>query len=56
MIKTKGVKINWGLEEYYETVCAKIPDERIPISEEEEITLYPYGNAKLRMTELPKIK
>ncbi|MBE7021555.1 MAG: hypothetical protein E7411_09015 [Ruminococcaceae bacterium] len=56
VIKTKGVKINWGLEEYYEHVCAKVPMERVPLGEEEEITLYPYGNAKLRMTEMPKIK
>lgn len=54
-VKTTVKKINWGLEDGYETVCAKIPESREPIGEEEQITLYPYGCAKLRMTELPKI-
>ena len=52
-IKTTVKKINWGLEDGYDTVCAKLPESRKAISEEEEITLYPYGCAKLRMTELP---
>ncbi len=56
VIKTRGAKINWGYEEYYETVCAKVPLQREAIDDEEEIILYPYGNAKLRMTEMPKIK
>lgn len=55
IIKTKAKKINWGLEDGYETVCAKVPENHEPISKEEEITLYPYGCAKLRMTEIPKI-
>ena len=56
VIHTKGQKINWGLADGYENVCAKIPESRTPISEEEEITLYPYGCSKLRMTELPLLK
>ena len=52
-IKTTVKKISWGLEDGYDTVCAKLPESRKAISEEEEITLYPYGCAKLRMTELP---
>ena len=55
VLKAKVRKINWGLEDGYETVCAKVPQSREPVSEEEEIALYPYGCAKLRMTELPKI-
>lgn len=54
-IKAKVKKINWGLEEGYEEVCAKVPNSREPISDEAEITLYPYGCAKLRMTEIPLI-
>lgn len=52
-VKTKVCKINWGFEDGYDTVCAKIPESRKAISDEEEIILYPYGCSKLRMTELP---
>jgi len=49
--KTKA--IDWGYEDGYETVCAKVPQSLVPKSEEEETVLHPYGCAKLRMTELP---
>lgn len=52
-IKAKVRKIPWGMEWGYRELCAKVPESREPISEETEITLYPYGCAKLRMTELP---
>ncbi len=55
VVKAQVQKINWGLADGYETVCAKVPESREPISELQEIELYPYGCAKLRMTELPKI-
>lgn len=54
-VRTKGKKIAWGYEDGYDTVCAKIPESTEPISDEEEIILHPYGCAKLRMTEMPKI-
>lgn len=53
IIKTTAKKINWGFEDGYDSVCAKLPESRKAISDEEEIILYPYGCAKLRMTELP---
>ena len=53
VIRTTVQKIDWGLEDGYDTVCAKVPQSRVPISDQEEVTLYPYGCAKLRMTELP---
>lgn len=56
VIKAAVQKINWDLEDGYETVCAKTPKMAVPLSAPEEILLYPYGCAKLRMTELPLIK
>ena len=52
-VKTRAQKINWGYADGYDTVCAKVPESREPISEPEEIILHPYGCSKLRMTELP---
>jgi hypothetical protein len=54
-LTAKMRKISWGLEDGYEHVCAKLPESRTPISDEVEIELYPYGCAKLRMTEMPLI-
>ena len=53
VIRANVRRINWGLEDGYETVCAKVPESRAPISDRQEILLYPYGCAKLRMTEIP---
>ena len=47
--------IDWGLADGYDTACAKIPESTEPLSQEQAIELYPYGCAKLRMTELPII-
>ena len=55
VIKAKVKEIEWGLEDGYETVCAKVPESTAPISPEQEIELHPYACTKLRMTELPKI-
>ncbi len=55
-IETMGVKIDWGYDSEFDSVCAKEPQSREPLSKEEAITLVPYGCAKLRMTELAKIK
>lgn len=55
VLKAGVKKIEWGLEDGYETVCARVPESREPVSEREEVLLYPYGCAKLRMTELPLI-
>ncbi len=52
-VKAHVQKINWGFEDGYDTVCAKLPESRKAISEAQEIVLCPYGCAKLRMTELP---
>lgn len=55
VIKAKARKINWGLEDGYENVCARVPESLDAVSDEEEITLYPYGCSKLRITEIPII-
>ena len=54
-VKAKVKPIDWGYEDGYETVCAKVPQSIEAIGAEREIDLYPYGCAKLRMTELPII-
>jgi hypothetical protein len=55
VVKAKVVPISWGYEEGYDSVCAKTPNSTVPTGEEREIELYPYGNSKLRITEMPKI-
>ena len=55
VLKAKVAPIDWGYEDGYETVCARIPESTEPIGAERKIELYPYGNAKLRVTEIPKI-
>ncbi len=56
VIKANVKKIDWGYADGYDTVCAKIPEHTEGIGEAEEKELYPYGCAKLRMTELPFVK
>ncbi len=53
MLEAEVQKIDWGLEDGFETVCAKIPLSVEPLSEPMPILLYPYGCSRLRMTELP---
>ena len=55
-LSASAVKINWGLEDGFELVCSKLPEERIALGEVEAVKLIPYGCAKLRMTEIPLIK
>ncbi len=56
VMKAYVKQIEWGFEDGYETVCAKTPISRTPIGERKEMELYPYGCAKLRMTELPIVE
>jgi len=48
--------IDWGFEDGYELVCAKMPQSRVPLTDPIKIDLIPYGYTMLRMTELPLIK
>ena len=47
--------ISWGYEEGYDSVAARLPHSTEPVGAESEQELYPYGCAKLRLTELPLI-
>ena len=53
VLKAKVCKIDWGFADGYNTVCDKIPHSTKPLSDPEVTELYPYGCAKLRMTEMP---
>ncbi len=55
ILKAKVKNIAWGFESGYLNLCAKVPSSTIPLSEEKTVKLYPYGSAKLRLTELPLI-
>lgn len=52
-LKAKVKEIDWGYADGYDTVCAKYPESRAGKGSVKEAELYPYGCAKLRMTELP---
>ena len=54
-LRTRAVPIDWGYLDGYTSVCAKVPNSRTPIGDVRPIKLIPYGAAKLRMTELPKL-
>ncbi len=55
-VTAKVAPINWGLEDGFKTVCAKVPESRKAEGDVREVSLYPYGCAKLRMTELPMVE
>ena len=48
--------IDWGYEEGFDSVCAKAPTSTAALDEAREVELYPYGCAKLRVTELPIVE
>ena len=48
--------IDWRTEPRFDRVCAKTPYSRTALEEPQRVALYPYGCAKLRVTELPKTK
>ncbi len=49
-------KIHWGHKFLLGSVCARTPKSLTPLSKAKSIELYPYGCAKLRMTEMPLLK
>ena len=48
--------IDWGFEPRYDSICAARPKSRVALDAPQTVELYPYGCARLRMTELPKVK
>lgn len=56
VLKTAMAQVPWALEEGYETVCARVPASHHAIAPVENKVLYPYGCAKLRMTEMPLLQ
>ncbi len=55
MLKAKVKRIAWGYEDGYDSVASKLPCSRKAESDELSVMLYPYGAAKLRMTEIPLV-
>lgn len=45
--------VEWEFADGYDSVCAKMPVSASAAGRAEEMQLYPYGCAKLRMTEMP---
>ncbi len=55
ILKAKVIPLEWGSLEGNPSICSQEPISRQPIGDSVEKELYPYGCAKLRMTEIPKI-
>ena len=55
-LKVRLTEIDWGPEDGFRNVAAKLPESKKPIGGSKEFTLIPYGAAKLRMTALPIVR
>ena len=55
-LRANLARIDWGYREGYDTVCAMTPKSRRALEEPIAVELWPYGCAKLRMTEMPMVK
>lgn len=56
VLKAKLSRVDWDFAEGYTTVADKTPRSRTALSAPVDAELYPYGCAKLRMTEMPMVK
>jgi len=56
VLKAKCCKVKWDYEDGFDTVSAKKPSSKKPLSNPETKELYPYGCAKLRITETYLLK
>lgn len=55
-LAAKLSRVDWRYAEGYTSVSNRTPASRKALSPAEEAILIPYGAAKLRMTEMPKVK
>jgi len=55
VLKANLAPIDWRMADGYAEVCAKTPYSRAALADASEMELYPYGCAKLRMTEMPMV-
>lgn len=55
-IKANMQQIKWGLKFPYRSIARKTPKSTSPISKVQRMELCPYGSAKLRMTEMPRLE
>lgn len=53
VVKTTVSPIEWDYEDGFDSICSKYPTGTKPLGDEVTVDLYPYGCAKLRMTQLP---
>ena len=56
VIKAELAPVAWEWADGFDTVPAATPVSNIPLDAAQEMALVPYGCAKLRMTELPRLK
>ena len=55
-LHTKLAPVNWDYEDGFATVAAATPVSDKAVGEAVDMTLVPYGGAKLRLTEMPVVK
>ena len=49
-------RVEWEYADGYDTVAAVCPVSNVAVSDSEDKLLFPYGCAKLRLTEMPKVE
>lgn len=54
-IKANLSRVDWEFADGYDTVADKVPVSHVAVGEKEVKGLVPYGCAKLRMTEMPRV-
>ncbi len=54
-VRASLAPIDWGTEDGFAYIAAKMPHDRTPIGDAAAMTLIPYGCTDLRMTAMPKL-